>query len=237
MLLLSSLIEHIRCHLPGVDLDTELQNPDLNGSALELLALLPDPRKRRGIRHPLHLLLSLAAAAQIANHNTYTQMNEYAVHLWETHPHWGKKFLHGPPSADTFERIFAILDAGFFDLAQTQWVTRKLSSETPPHDAEESFHQQPDFRVFSVDGKESRSAKHGAGTRSHNLAAADHATGVVIAQVAVGEKSNEIPYLKNLLEGIDEASPRFLPGAVITIDALCRYRPKMRCTPNVRPRA
>ncbi|MGB8504107.1 MAG: hypothetical protein WCE29_18300, partial [Mycobacterium sp.] len=46
-------------------------------------------------------------------------------------------------------------------------------------------------------------------------------TGAVLAQLAVGAKTNEIPMLTKLLDTIPD-----IAGAVITADALCRYRHK-----------
>lgn len=46
------------------------------------------------------------------------------------------------------------------------------------------------------------------------MAGFDHATGVVLGQVAVGQRSNEIPAVRDLLAGLDVA------GAVVTVDAM-----------------
>ena len=48
----------------------------------------------------------------------------------------------------------------------------------------------------------------------HLLSALDHATGVVLTQARVADKSNEIPALKELLEPLD------LGGAVVSADAM-----------------
>ncbi len=52
------------------------------------------------------------------------------------------------------------------------------------------------------------------GTRPHLLAALEHERGVVVGQLAVPDKSSEIPALKDLLEPMD------LTGTVVTADAL-----------------
>jgi predicted transposase YbfD/YdcC len=69
--------------------------------------------------------------------------------------------------------------------------------------------------VVAGDGKELRGAKNAGGRRTRLLAACEHATGVVIGQVEVGAKSNEIPKVKDLLDQIGDVS-----GMVFTFDAL-----------------
>ena len=69
-------------------------------------------------------------------------------------------------------------------------------------------------RVIAIDGKRVRGARAGGHLAPHLVAALDHTLGVVLGQVQVAVKSNEIPALRTLLEAFD------LVGAVITADAL-----------------
>lgn len=69
--------------------------------------------------------------------------------------------------------------------------------------------------VIAVDGKEIRGAKNGGGTTVRLLAAVEHERTVVIGQVEVGTKTNEIPQFSVLLDGISD-----LAGVVVTADAL-----------------
>jgi hypothetical protein len=55
----------------------------------------------------------------------------------------------------------------------------------------------------------------------HLLAALDHTTGLVLAQLDVREKTNEITCFQPLLDTLDD-----LTGVVVTSDALCRHRHK-----------
>jgi Transposase DDE domain len=72
--------------------------------------------------------------------------------------------------------------------------------------------------VIAVDGKTLRGSGHGDQDSRHLLAALDHAHGVVLGQVEVGAKTNEIPLFTTLLDRID------ITGAVITADALHAQR-------------
>ncbi|WP_431711853.1 ISAs1 family transposase [Glutamicibacter uratoxydans] len=223
--MLSSLITLLQRQFTDATLATELHDPHPNGPLFTVLAGIKDPRSRRGIRHPLQLVLTLAIAAYLANHHSYTQMYEYVVDLWKRNPAWGEQFVHGPPSQDTFERVLALINPDELDTASSGWVASQLTKRSPgARKVVRGVKKYADFKTFSADGKESRSAKHGTGTRSHNLAAADQQTGAVLGQVAVREKSNEIPYLKNLLRTIDENQPGYLSGAVLTVDALHTQR-------------
>jgi predicted transposase YbfD/YdcC len=68
------------------------------------------------------------------------------------------------------------------------------------------------------DGKTLRGSGHGQENGRHLLAAFDHGHGVVLGQVEVGAKTNEIPLFPALLDRID------ITGAVITADALHAQR-------------
>ena len=61
--------------------------------------------------------------------------------------------------------------------------------------------------------------REGYGTRwSHLLAALDHRAGTVLAQLDVGEKTNEVTCFQPLLDGLD------LDGTVVTSDAMHTQR-------------
>ena len=68
--------------------------------------------------------------------------------------------------------------------------------------------------VIAVDGKTMRAARLGQASAPHLLSALDHATGAVLTQARVADKSNEIPALPILLE------PLSMDGVVVTADAM-----------------
>jgi Transposase DDE domain len=69
-------------------------------------------------------------------------------------------------------------------------------------------------RVIAVDGKSVRGARNGEQSAPHLVAALDSRLRVVLGQVKVGAKSNEIPALRTLLEAFD------LTGVVVTAGAM-----------------
>ena len=93
------------------------------------------------------------------------------------------------------------------------WTTRPAAgpSSAPPRRAGAR-------RVVAVDGKTLRGSGAAGGPGRHLLAALDHAHGVVLGQVDVEAKTNEIPMFATLLDHID------LAGAVITADAMHAQR-------------
>ena len=69
--------------------------------------------------------------------------------------------------------------------------------------------------VIAIDGKTVRGAKNREGKAPHLVAALAHGIGAVLGQVAVQEKSNEIPAVRELLKAFAD-----LAGAVFTLDAM-----------------
>jgi predicted transposase YbfD/YdcC len=168
---------------------------------LALLAKVTDPRHRRGIRHRLVVILALAVCAVLAGARSFTAIAEWAADAdEETLARLG---VSGPvPSESTFRRTLQYLDADAFDALAGEWAAQR----TAPAPGRR--------RVIAVDGKTLRGSGGDQQPARHLLAALDHAHGVVLGQVGVGAKTNEIPLFTTLLDRIE------INGAVITADAL-----------------
>jgi predicted transposase YbfD/YdcC len=110
------------------------------------------------------------------------------------------------PSESTFRRTLQRLDADAFDDLAGEWAARRTAPGPETR------------RVIAVDGKTLRGSGHDGEGGRHLLAAFDHAHGVVLGQVEVGAKTNEIPMFTALLDRID------LTRAVVTADALHAQR-------------
>jgi DDE_Tnp_1-associated/Transposase DDE domain len=168
---------------------------------LDLLAQVPDPRKRRGRRHPLGGLLAVGIAAVIAGSRSFAAIGQWAADA-------GPEVLavlgaaRGPAEESTFRRAFALVSADVLDQVIGAWLHTRAA--------------RADGRlVIAVDGKTVRGAKDATGKAPHLVAALAHGIGAVLGQVAVAAKSNEIPAVRDLLKAFAS-----LAGAVITIDAL-----------------
>jgi predicted transposase YbfD/YdcC len=168
---------------------------------LDLLAQVPDPRKRRGRRHALAGLLAVGIAAVIAGSRSFAAIGQWAADA-------GPEVLavlgaaRGPAEESTFRRAFALVSADALDRVLGAWLhTRAMRAGGR--------------LVIAVDGKAVRGAKGKDGKAPHLVAALAHGIGTVLGQVAVDAKSNEIPAVRELLKAFAD-----LAGAVLTIDAM-----------------
>jgi hypothetical protein len=157
------------------------------------------------VRHRLAVILGLAMCAVLAGARSFTAIAEWAADAdQDTLKALG---IHGAvPSESTFRRVLQRLDADAFDHLAGAWAQRRTA---PGPGAR---------RVIAVDGKTLRGSGHGEQDSRHLLAAFDHAHGVVLGQVDVAAKTNEIPMFSTLLDRVG------IGGAVITADALHAQR-------------
>lgn len=172
------------------------------GSAIiDHFATLTDPRSDHTKRHHLLALLTIALCAVISGADEWVAMEEYG----NAKRAWFETFLpfpNGIPSHDTFGRVFAALDPDAFRRCFLAWVQSAVA--------------QTDGAVIAVDGKSvRRSHDRGAGKAAiHMVSAWASANRLVLGQVAVDEKSNEITAIPALLDVL------LLEGCIVTIDAM-----------------
>ncbi|MDA8144950.1 MAG: ISAs1 family transposase [Thermaerobacter sp.] len=170
------------------------------GGLRERLGSVTDPRHRRGVRHDWITTLLLAAAAILSGQKGYVGIYEWAQDLPpELRRRFGCRRVEGgfqAPSEPTFRRTLQSVNADEFDAALGSWIADQAAGG-----------------AVAVDGKTLRGSGHGQ-TAVHLLAALLHGSGLVVAQKDVGEKTNEIPTLRKLLDPMD------LHGRVVTADAL-----------------
>jgi len=105
------------------------------------------------------------------------------------------------PEESTIRRVFALIDADVLDrvLGAFMWTRT---------------HTVGQRRVIALDGKTVRGARSKTRTAPHLVAALDHGHGVVVGQLAITAKSNEIPAVQGLLGLFD------LNDVVVTVDAM-----------------
>jgi len=171
---------------------------------LELLARVPDPRQRRGIRHGLSGVLAVALAATLAGARSFVAIAEWAADAApEVLARLGVTGVR--PCESTFRRCLQRLAPDHLDQLIGAWMWLHTSTIGGR-------------RVIAFDGKTLRGARGAAGDPVHLLAGLCQQSGDVLGQLAVDVKTNEIPMLKKLLDTLD------ITGTVITADALWRYR-------------
>jgi predicted transposase YbfD/YdcC len=168
---------------------------------LPLLAVFPDPRARGGVRHPIAVILALAVCAVLAGARSFVAIAEWAADADQA-TLGGLGITGAVPSESTFRRVLQSLDADALDGAAGAWAQQRTAPARGGR------------RLVAVDGKTLRGSAVAGQPGRHLLAALDHARGVVLGQVDVQAKTNEIPMFAMLLDRID------LAGAVIAADAL-----------------
>lgn len=192
--------------------------PDTVADLRCFLAAVPDPRRRRGIRHPIGSVLTLAALAVAAGARSLTAIAEWAIDL----PHQvltelGVRQDRGtgrcrPPTESTLRRVVARVDGDHLDAVLGAWIRRTSAGPAP----------DGPMRI-AVDGTTLRGtvpAVGGAGV--HLLSAFAHHTGTVMAQRLVPIGTSEIAWLQPLVDPIP------LAGAIVTADALHTTRDHAR---------
>jgi predicted transposase YbfD/YdcC len=185
--------------------------PDLR----EALAEVVDPRRRRGVRHGLVVVLTVAVCAVAAGARSLVAIGEWVADL----PDDVAVALGTDrrcPSESTIRRLLGRVDADRLDAVLGGFVQRLCAVAVPTGRR----------RVLTVDGKTLRGSRHvtGDGTEvagRHLLAVIDHHARVVLGQVAVDGKTSEINRFTPLLDTVTALD---LTGVVITVDALHTQR-------------
>lgn len=169
------------------------------GGVLELLRTVTDPRKPRGVRPSAVSIVAMATCACLAGARSFEAIAQWAAECSREAGHRLGGRRPTPPSESTFRRVLQRVDAVALDRTLGAWRAGQTSLAG---------------QGIAVEGKTLRGAHDGSRKAPHLLSAVLHQDGLVVAQQPVGEKSNEIPTLPVLLDGLDIA------GAVVTADAL-----------------
>jgi len=178
----------------------------------EMLADLPDFRRAQGKRHPLLALLLLASVAMLCGARSQSAITD-----------WGKNYglarrkhlgftRRDAPSQSTIQRLFAGIDVSLLEARLSVWAQRALV-QLPATDC-----AAPPLEGIAMDGKQLRMSAQCGAADAHLLSAISQRLGLVLGQMAVADKSNEIPAAPDLLAML------VLTGKVVTADALLTQR-------------
>jgi predicted transposase YbfD/YdcC len=170
-------------------------------SLLSYFSEITDPRVDRTKKHNLIDILAIAICAVIADADGFEDMEDFGNQRLE----WFKTFLdlpNGIPSHDTFARVFSRLDPKELQKAFTNWTSALQAS----------FEGQ----VVAIDGKSLRRSFDSATGNAalHLVSAWVSDTNLVLSQMKVEDKSNEITAIPKLIELLH------LKGAIVSIDAI-----------------
>lgn len=177
---------------------------------LHALSAVPDPRSPRGLRYPLAGLLTVAVCAVAAGASSFTAIADW-LHDLDDVARARLGFIRGVPATSTMWRLLTRLDADLLARVLAGW----LLTRTRPAEPRRSRYRQ----VIAIDGKTMRAARRGDGGQVHLLSALDTSTGIVLAQVTVAAKSNEIPAFAPLLDAVEQILGS-LRGLLFVADAL-----------------
>ena len=230
-------------------LDLNRLDIDSPAGLLARLDTVPDPRRRRGVRHRLAVILAIATLATLRGATSLVAIGELAKELPEEalrrlscriSP---SKNAYVAPEESTIRRTLKAIDANAVDLVVNAWIADqvragRLTTEQAPlvelsamleRDETETQgdHDDPEagpelLNAIAVDGKTLRGARFDGIRAVHLLSAMTHAEGATIAQRDVDSKTNEITGFRPLLEGLD------LQGVVVTADAMHAQREHAR---------
>lgn len=169
---------------------------------VEHFSTLEDPRILKKCDHKLIDVLVIAVCATLCRFDeSWEAIEEFGIERED----WFKKFLelpNGIPSHDTFRRVFLLIDPKEFSLCFVSWAN--------------SFRQKTTGEIIGVDGKTlagSRDSQRGM-RGVHIVSAFANENKLVLGQIKVDEKSNEITAIPELLNLLD------IKGCTVTIDAM-----------------
>src|SRR6267154_124303 len=161
---------------------------------------LPDPRQPGKVLYPLDEVLLFCLLAVLGGAETFVDIarfGEKKINLLRRF----RPFRNGTPSHDHLGDIFATLDAAQFQRCFVSWVAWLTGAPAG---------------VIAIDGKTSRRSyqKKSGKAPIHMVSAFAARQRLVLGQVKVADKSNEIVAIPKLLEMLT------IEGAIVTIDAM-----------------
>lgn len=177
-------------------------------SLAAIFAQIPDPRKRRGVRHPIDGILTLVFLGLLARIRELAVLQRWADAHWEQLREPLGFRRKKPPHATTISRAIAACSLGKFAEAFQAWV-KTVTPDEP--------------LTAAVDAKTSCQGLDTDGQPVQLLTVFVHELKLVLGQWSVrGEKTNEPGVLKNHLP---ELLARFPLLKLITGDAIYAQRP------------
>lgn len=168
---------------------------------IECFGGLKDPRDPSAVNHKLIDIIVIAILATLCGANGFNQCENFAI----AKEPWLRKILelpNGIPSHDTFNRIFSLLNPEEFHQCFQEWAN--------------TLYEKISREIIALDGKTARRTKCKNGNQKaiHVVSAWANQNKLVLGQIKVNDKSNEITAIPELLKLLD------VSGCIITIDAM-----------------
>lgn len=177
------------------------------GKLLVLASNVPDPRKRRGVRHKLDIVLTIFVLALLCDQNDFVRVEDWAKSEFETL----KQIMplpHGIPSHDTFMRVIGLLPVEAIESLFVAWICECYPSFSN-HLAVDGKTVSGTLRTadWETDFKEAQK------NRVHVVSVFDCNAFQVVRQQIMPDKGGELHSAMDMLVGLE------LHGKVVTGDA------------------
>lgn len=162
---------------------------------------IEDRRQQWKVKYNLVEVIVMTIIAVTAGAEHWTEIAMYCKKKIDIlRSEYGLKLENGIPSEDTFMYIFAIIIPEQLEKCFINWV--------------KTVYEIPGGEIISMDGKTLRGSRDDSNHVIHMISAWAGKTGIVLGQLRVDEKSNEIPAVPKLLDLIDAE------GCIFTSDAM-----------------
>ena len=175
---------------------------------------LDDGRKARGKRYDLAGVLLVLVWAKLAGMNSVLAVSEWAKDqsmAIRTSVGLGWKRM---PCANTYSYVLARLDSQQVNAHLAAWFVRQMAQHREGEPEDRHIHLAIDGKALKSTGEQAYGGDH---PQQHLLHIYEAETGVVLQQIPIGSKTNEVGALKPFLTEIT------CKGRVITADAAQSY--------------
>lgn len=171
-------------------------------SLLAMLAAIPDPRGRKGRRHPLAAMLAAIVCGLLTGARGYKAISQWTRTQGDFVWGW-LGFTRQPPCANSFRNLLLALSPDVLEGVLRSWIAT-LVDEPLPDEA----------RGTSLDGKTLCNTLTAHERNVHLLSLLDQKLGGVLSQQAVDPTTNEAKAALELLKTI------VLKGRLVSGDAI-----------------
>lgn len=147
------------------------------GGLIEVLRRVPDPRKRRGVRHPIASVMAIAVCATLAGAQTVKAIAEWAESLSVRNRRrlWCRR--DEVPKATALRQILRTVDVVYMEQLVSDWLAQLLQEE-------------PSL-LLKVDSETLNAANGGNKPSFHLVSAVLHRARTALSRRAASDKTNE----------------------------------------------
>ncbi len=170
------------------------------------LSVIYDARQQWKVDHKLSDILLLTICAVIAGCEGWEEIEDFGNERLDWLRNYGE-FEYGIPSHHTISRVVSAVNPKQFQTCFIEWM--------------QACHQATNGEIIAIDGKTARGSYDKGKEKGaiHMVSAFATANELVLGQIKINDKSNEITAIPELLDLLE------IRGCLITIDAMCIFWP------------